>query len=85
MGRIECGLDADHADHGLSVAGALPLTHLQVGIVVLLLFQGRGVVDLMGMDNQGVVGFSGTKYNLLKETRRSFPPVDAVLVPLLAA
>ena len=63
----------------------MDMTDLGVGTVVLLLFQGRGVVAPMGMDNQGVVGFSGMSYNLLKETSRGFPTVGAFLVPLLAA
>ena len=38
------------------------------------------MVALMGMDNQGVVGFSGIKHKPLTE----FLPVDEVPVPLLA-
>ena len=58
----------------------MDMTGLEVGTVALLLFQGREVVALMGMNNQGVVDFSGIKHKLLTE----FPPVDDVPEPLLA-
>ena len=59
---------------------AMDMVDLEVGTVVLLPFQGRGEVALMGMDNLGVVGFSGIKHKLLTE----FPPIDEVPVPLRA-
>lgn len=59
---------------------AMDMIVLEVGTVALPLFQGRGVVAPMGMDNQGVVGFSGIKHKPLTE----FLPVDEVPVPLLA-
>jgi len=52
---------------------------LELGTVVLLLFQDRGVVPLMDMGTLGVMNCSG-----LMETRRYTSEVDEVPVPLLA-
>ena len=46
---------------------------LEVGTVVLLLFQDRVVVNLVDMGTPGVVGLLGLEHNLLKETGRCFP------------
>ena len=65
---------------------AMYMIVLEVGTVVLLLFQDRGVVNLilfMDMGTLGVVGLLGLEHNLLKETERCFPQVDEVPVPLL--
>ena len=44
---------------------AMDMIDLEVGTVDLLLFQCRGVVALMDVDNQGVAGFSRIKHKLL--------------------
>ena len=63
---------------------AMDMIDLEVGTVVPLVLQDRGVVTPMDMGTLGVVGLLGLEHNLLKETS-CFPQVDEVPVPLLAA